>query len=591
MFIRNLTIRLWPAVLIGAQFSAAANVNLALPDAAMRGDKVAVLSLLKNKADVNVTQGDGSTALYWAVSRDDMPMARALIAAGANANAAARIDSEPLLFAACRNGNPLMIALLLKAGANTNGANERGTTALMMAATSGNPDAVKTLLDHGADVNAKESVRGQTALMFAAAKNRGEVIRLLVAHHADMGVTTKVVKTVRMHFSPEGVVNLDEGTDNPGAKKAAGRPAEPASEEKDQESAAEAKGNADRKGSVDGKATPAKGDGAAKPRREVGTQVVGGMTALLYAARDNNMDAARTLVETGANVNQVEEAEKLSPLVIAIVNGHYELAKYLVDHGADPNVATVQGVAALYAVMDVEWVPHNWFPEPVTAQEKVKYLDLMKDLIEHGANVNARLVKKPWFRTTSHDASWVDVPGATPFWRAAQACDLTAMQFLLDHGADPNIATEAGVTPLMVASGLGWGWNFSVNSSAGWIGATKFLLAHNANVNLVAKDGNTALHGAAYVGDNDLVKLLTSSGAKVDVKNKAGDSIADMANGPNRFGIPHPETVALLEKLGSPNQHNCRSDQCLVAAKEDKKPATADPVNGKTPAASTKTPR
>ncbi len=139
------------------------------------------------------------------------------------------------------------------------------------------------------------------------------------------------------------------------------------------------------------------------------------------------------------------------------------------------------------------------------------------------------------------------------------------MKMLVAAGADPKLATTEGVTPLMVAAGLGWGWNFSVGAPGSWLAATRYCLELGLDVNTVDTKGQTALHGAAYVADNTLVQLLVDKGANIRAVAKDGNTIADMANGPNRFGIPHPETVALLEKLGSANSHNCRSDTCLVA--------------------------
>ncbi len=277
------------------------------------------------------------------------------------------------------------------------------------------------------------------------------------------------------------------------------------------------------------------------------------------------MDAARALVEAGADVNKIS-GDKFSPLVMAIANGHLELAKYLLDHGADPNVASVSGLTALYATIDVQWAPHVWFPQPSTEQEKVGYLDLMKALLERGANVNAQLGEKLWFRSFTNDYTWVDPAGATAFWRAAQSSDTAAMRLLVEHGADPKIPTKSGETPLMAAAGIGWAANWSVNAPVPLIDAVKYCVELGNDVNAVDNRGYTALHGAAYRGNNEMVNYLVEKGAKVTARSKAGDSVADMANGPTRFGQPHPETVALLEKLGSPNSHNCRSDQCVVAA-------------------------
>jgi ankyrin repeat protein len=221
-------------------------------------------------------------------------------------------------------------------------------------------------------------------------------------------------------------------------------------------------------------------------------------------------------------------------------------------------------MTALYAVVDSKWAPHAWFPQPSTEQEKTGHLDLMKALLAKGADSNAAITERIWFRSYTNDYTWVETAGATPFWRAAQSSDTPAMHLLVEHGADPRHATLAGDTPLHAAAGIGWAANWSVNAPLPLVDAVKYCVELGNNVNAVDNRGYTALHGAAYVGDNDMVNYLASVGANVDARSKAGDSPADMANGPTRFGLPHLETVALLEKLGSHNSHNCRSDQCVV---------------------------
>jgi uncharacterized protein len=243
------------------------------------------------------------------------------------------------------------------------------------------------------------------------------------------------------------------------------------------------------------------------------------------------------------------------------------LAKYLVERGADRNLASAAGLAALYAPVDAEWTPHAWYPQPNVTQEKTSYLDLLKVLLDRGANPNVRLVKKVWFRGLAQDPTWVDPSGSTPFWRAAQSA-AAAMKLLAAHGADPKIASNQGDTSLMVAAGVGWMANHSNNAPNGWLSAIQLCVELGVDVNAADSRGYTALHGAAYIGDNDAVKFLVSKGAKIDAKSKAGDTVVDMANGPTRFGLPHPETVALLESLGGVNSHNCRSDQCLVLVKQ-----------------------
>jgi ankyrin repeat protein len=510
---------------------AAQTKDTRLADAAQNGDRAAARALLAKKVDVNAPQGDGTTALHWAAFNDDRDLAKLLLAAGANVKAATRVGAITPLFLASKNGSAPMIELLLKAGADANSATETGTTALMMAASAGNPEALKALLTHGAKVNERDLAHGQTALIFAASLNRAEAIKVLIANGADPSITSKVTKTERVRFNADGVPAPDE-------------PPPPAAKE-DAKSAQQKQGRGDR-----------------------GAATMGGQTALLYAARDGQIDAARALIEAGADVNQSNSEEKTTPLVMAIMNGHFDLGKMLLDHGADPNLANVWGLAALYATIDVQWAPYAWFPQPITSQESITHLDLMKALIAKGADVNAKLGKKIWVRSFG-DRSWADPVGATPFWRAAQSDDVAAMKLLVTSGADPKIATAAGDTALMVAAGLGWAPNNTTVVPDSWKAAVEYCIELGLDVNAIDARGYTALHGVAFRGDNDLIKFLVAKGAKTDVKTKTGDTIADMANGPIPHSIPHADTVALLESLGSANSHNCRSDQCLVAPQAD----------------------
>jgi ankyrin repeat protein len=559
-----------------AMLLTAAPADTRLADAAMQGDNDSVRFLLKQKVDVNAPQGDGSTALHWAAYRDDLEMVKLLLASGANVKATTREGAITPLLMACQNGNAAMIETLLKAGSDADAVKTNGTTPLMMAAASGNADAVKTLLAHGANVNAKESAHGQTALMFAAALNRTAVIKVLMPSGADASVATGVRKLERVRFDQDGNVVEEKAGEKVSEKPEAAAEQDDAAQAKGRE-AAEATQRSDLDvlahalafKSVEyrlAKPNARAGDVANRPPRKVGPDFMGGMTALLYAAREGHMDAVRALVKARVDVNQVN-GDKLSPMVTAIMNGHLDLAKYLLDHGADPNLAGLSGLTALYATVDVQWVPKTWFPQPSVEQEKVTYLDLMKALLDHGANVNAPIGEKLWFRSFTNDYTWVDTAGSTAFWRAAQSSDLPAMKLLVEHGADAKLANKAGETPLMAAAGIGWAWNWSVRAPYPAVDAVKYCVEIGNDVNAADNRGYTALHGAAFLGDNAMVNYLASKGAKADVKSKAGDSVADMANGPTRFGQPHPDTVALLEKLGSPNSHNCRSDQCVVAAR------------------------
>jgi len=380
-----------------------------LADAAMNGDRDTLQTLLKQKADVNAAQGDGTTALHWAAFRDDLDMVKLLLAAGADVKAATREGAITPLFMACTNGNAAIIDALLKAGADANSVNANGTSALMVAASSGSVDALRVLIERGADVKTKEAAHGQTALMFAAALNRDAAVRLLLARGAEINAATVSKSVDRVRFDQDG--NIVEDRPAAGGGRGAPRPQTAAAQDKADE-AADAAAAADAakaaleavKAEIDAlgralgfqsaqfslsKTKARAGDVAARAPRRVGPEKTGGMTALLFAAREGHMETARTLIEGGADLNQMS-ADQFSPLVMAIANGHLTLAKYLLDKGADPNKVSISGLTALYAVIDVQWAPHAWFPQPTTEQEKVGYLDLMKDLIAHGANVNAQ---------------------------------------------------------------------------------------------------------------------------------------------------------------------------------------------------------
>ncbi len=486
-------------------------VDIRLADQAMEGNLEGVRSLLGEQVDVNSAQGDGMTALHWAAYRDDLPLAELLIEAKANLDAETRVGAITPLILAARNGSGAMIAALLKAGADPGKAASTGATPLMSAATSGVVDAVKALVDGGADLNAREKTNGETALMFAAWENRADAISLLIERGAHQGLSSFVNLLDEPRFDDDGL---------PVPK---------------------------RKGEQSG-----------------GSSVMGGMTALHFAARDGNLDAVKALVESRADVNQVSGGDGSSPINIAIANGHYTVGKYLLDHGADPNLPNLDGLTPLYATVNMRYAPVSWAPNPRTDQQSVGSTELLQALLEAGANPNARVKGKLWFSPTSHDRSWVDHKGATAFWRAAMSSDVEAMRILIAGGADPNLATDSGVTPLMVAAGIGWAGNFTQNAPDSWMEALKYCLELRADVNAVeTRKGYTALHGAASRGDNEMVQYLVDRGAKVDVLNKDGNSPADMAFGPSRFFIPSPETVDLLVKLGSPFQNNCRSDQCV----------------------------
>jgi ankyrin repeat protein len=523
-----------------------------LPDAAEQGDRAAIASLLKSGAKVNSAQGDGMTALHWAAYRDDAEMAQMLIRAGADVKASTRLRGLTPLFLAAQGGYAPVIDLLLKAGADANAVNDTGTTPLMLAAASGNSGAVKLLLERGAQVNARESTWGETPLMFASAYGRVEVAKLLIACGADATITTKVERLdTNKGYDP------DAANENPNSKKVEEEKADDPAKEATRKKAAE------------------KRAAAAKMRA---AEAMGGMTALHFAAREGHIDTIKALVESGVNINEVSAADQTTPLLEAIYNGHYDAAKYLLDHGADPKIVNADGLAPLYATIDMQWANRTWYPPATTAQEQTNYLDLMKEILDKGADPNVRIKKKVWFRRFHDD--WIDSPGATAFWRAAQANDLAALKLLIAHGADPNIPTIHGATALQVAAGYGFEDQLSSIEPDMRFEVVKYLVDElHMDVNAHDDFGYTPLHGAAYVGANDIIKYLVAKGADIHAKSHGiiqqegqtvfeappgkGDTVADMANGPRTHGIQHPDTVKLCESLGSANSHNCRSAVCL----------------------------
>jgi ankyrin repeat protein len=509
--------------------------------------------------------------LHWAAYQNNLALAEELLDAHANVNAVTRLESLTPLLLTCESGSAPMVELLLKHGANVNQGDGLGTTPLMMAAAAGNADVVKILIDHGAEVNAKEHAHEQTALMFAANLDRADAIGVLLAHGADPNVETKVVPAPRIDFKAAYV------TAAKGDAKAKAVPEEDpdaADDNAAEEATATVSKPAEKLVSTDAKKAGGTDD-AAKTYRHNGANMMGGMTPLLFAARQGNITAATALVAGGANINEVSGSEHTTPLVLAIMNGHYDLAKMLVEHGADVNLANDEGVAPLWATIDVQWAPHEWSPEPLVGQQKIDYLSLMKLLLAHGENPNARLKDLPWERVLSENRNWIKDPGSTAFFRAAQAWDVPAMKLLKDNGADPAIPTDQGTTPLMAAAGLGWSANFTTTAAPTTMEAVQYCMSLGADVNAQDKLGYTALHAAAFMGDLKVIQYLVDHGSNVKAKDKAGDTVADLANGLFEKSLLHPDAVALLVKMGSTNSNNCRSDLCVVPSKDEKKVAAA----------------
>jgi ankyrin repeat protein len=555
------------ALAVSGTLSAAPAV---VADAARAGDLATVTRLLKEGRDVNAALGDGTTALHHAAMRGDADMVSVLLYAGANVRATTRLGGYTPLHLASQRGHEQVIELLVKSGANPNQPTATGTTPLMFAAASGHVAAVKQLVAHKVDLNAKEQASDQTALMFASAFDRPEVVKVLVEVGADVKAVSKVIDVATMTSPEEALQEEIRLSTQRASAQASGRPA-PATP--------------DKKNEVPGVTR------AFRYNELIGKQ--GGFGAIHYAARQGSAAAVTALVDGGVDVNAKALGDGTTPLLMAIINGHYDLALSLLERGADPNLASEAGAAPLYAAINIEWAPKSFYPQPrAQLQQRTGYMTLMKALLDKGADPNARLRKKIWYTQYNFDLLRTDEGGATAFWRAAYASDIEAMKLLLSYGADPFITTvkgptqerdqqggvragdanrlppmpagSPGINALHAAAGVGYGEGFAGNAHryapTGMLAAVKFLVEDvGIDINSVDDDGNTAVHHAASRGDNEMIQYLVSKGADVTKVNRAGLTTVDMANGPVQRTQPYPETIKLLESLGAKNNHKCVS--------------------------------
>jgi len=475
-----------------AAFAGAADAKLA--QAVKAGDKAAVQTLLQQRVDVNAPEVDGTTALHWAVRNDDADLVDRLIRAGANVKTANRYGITPLYLAAT-NGNATVIEKLLKAGADANGTVNEGETALMTAARTGDVDAVKVLLARGADVNARESWHGETALMWTVSERHPAVARELIAKGADVNARSAVNKWERQN--------------------------------------------------------------SAEPREK--WLPLGGLTALEFAARDGCVACIPVLLDGGADINAADQ-DGITPLLSSLINGHYDVAGMLIEKGADPNIADRTGRTALYSAVDDHTMPASNRPSPKEIDNELTSLEVVKTLLARNANVNAQLKQQQPYRTKlDRGDDTMLTTGTTPLLRAAKAGDVTVMKLLLDKGADPKLATRNGINPLMAAAGLGTKEEDTTGrrkSQADAIESIKLCLAAGIDINAVDGRGQTALHGAAFWGLDDVVQFLVDHGARLDMKDRQGKTPLDSAMGlsggvgfDGGSSVPRPSTAALIQKL------------------------------------------
>jgi uncharacterized protein len=425
----------------------------------------------------------------------------------------AQADGMTALHWAVHHEHRASVARLIAAKANVNATTRYLITSLSIACESGNPKIVEQLLDAGAAIETTLA-GGETTLMIASRTGNVEVIRSLVAHKAKLDATDKKGQTALMWAAAEGNANAVAELLKAGAK--------------------------------------------------LNTATSSGFTAMMFAVREGRLNVARQLVAAGLDVNAVMKPKSKGPrvprngtsaLTLAVESGHFELALYLVEQGADPNDQR-SGFAPLHAL--------SWIRKPDRGENskgdpsprgsgKIASLEFVTALVKAGANVNARLANGNAGRAV------LNLKGATPFLMAAKTADVALMKVLLKEGAKPGITNIDGSTPLMAAAGVGVR---AVGEEAGTepevIEALEFLLKIGAEVNVADKNKETAMHGAAYRNFPKVVAYLAKRGAipsKWNHKNKYGWTPVMIAQGkrPGSFK-PSPKTVDALMKASRVNE-------------------------------------
>jgi ankyrin repeat protein len=416
------------------------------------------------------------------VENNDQKMVELLVRNHAKVNAANRYGVTPLALAAT-NGNEAVAEILLRAGANPNAALPEGETVLMTAARSGHAAVVKALVARGAKLNAAETWQSQTALMWAAAENHGDVVTVLVEAGADPNLRSKVL---------DGMPPLRKTAPDVGQQ----------------------------------------GIHSTFPK--------GGMTALLFAARQGSGDAIAALARGGVDLNQ-KDPDGFTPLIFAILNGHYNTAALLVEKGAGIDVTDSSGRTPLFTAVDMNSFEYSFNRAPAKPSGTMDAVDLVKFLLAHGANPNARLTDrvKPAKYDTAGNPNLI--AGATPLMKTVSTSDVTLTKVLLAAGADPFIRNAQHSNLLHVAVGLNWRRLGGIGPEPDAIDTVKLLLDAGLDINSYNDLGQTVMHAVAMRGRGgqeegpntveslDLIKFLKSKGARLDVKDKAGRTPLDVA--------------------------------------------------------------
>ena len=398
---------------------------------------------------------------------------------------------------ACESGSAAIIERLLTAGVSVNATGPYGETALHTCARAGNVEGSRALIARGATLDAGDNWRGQTPLMWATAQGHPDVMRVLIEAGADVNARSTIIVWERQRTS--------------------------------------------------------------EPRDK--WLPPGGLTPLLFAAREGCVDCTKVLLSAGADPDIVDP-DQYTPLIIALINGHLDVAGALIDAGANVDMQDKVGRTALWAAVDAHTIPSSNRPAPRETDDTLGSLEIITRLLDRGAKVDLALRAQIPYRTKlDRGGAGVLGPGKTPLLRAAKAGDVPVIKMLLAKGANPRAVTTRGnVNPIMMAANVAareedmTGRNKTQKDA---IESIRLLLAAGSNINGVDTQGRTAAHGAAMWGWTDVVRFLHDNGLKLDIQDKRGYTALDTALGlaggfgfGGSAGVVHEETAKVIRELG-----------------------------------------